>query len=135
MKVVVDTSIWSLALRRSKETQNPEAQILYNLIQQEEHIFLIGIIIQELLQGVKIVRNFKKLKNDLDAFPLIETKREHYIKAAELKNHLIGKGIQSSTIDVLIASVCIANDCLLFTSDKDFTHIAKHSKLKLLNFK
>ena len=95
----------------------------------------MGIILQEILQGVKLTRHFNTLKKNLDAFPLLETKREHYIKAAELKNHLTRKGIQASTIDALIASVCIENNYSLFTSDKDFHHIAKHSKLKLLKFK
>lgn len=135
MKVIVDTSVWSLALRRHKDAQNSETKILQKIIQQGENIFLVGIILQEILQGVKKVQNFKKLKEHFDAFPLIEIKREHYVRAAELKNHLRGKGVQASTIDALIAAVSIVNDCYLFTSDRDFYHIAKHSKLKLLRYK
>ncbi len=135
MKVIVDTSVWSLALRRHKDVQTPEAEILQKIIRQGENIFLVGIILQEILQGVKKAQNFKKLKEHFDAFPLIEIKREHYVRAAELKNHLRGKGVQASTIDALIAAVSIVNDCYLFTSDRDFYHIAKHSKLKLLRYK
>ncbi len=66
------------------------------------------------------------------AFPLIALTREDYTRAAELKNHLIRKGKQEGTIDVLIASVAISHHCHLFTADKHFTHLAEHSELKLL---
>jgi predicted nucleic acid-binding protein len=58
--------------------------------------------------------------------------REDYVKAAELKNMLMKKGIQINTIGALIASVAISSDYYLFTTDKDFEHIAKYSKLHLL---
>jgi len=57
--------------------------------------------------------------------------REDYIKAAELKNHLIKNGKPASTIDALVASIAISYNCHLFTGDEDFGHIPKYSKLKL----
>lgn len=132
MRIIVDTSIWSLALRRYTPSRNPETEILRKLIEQGENIFLLGIILQEILQGVKELQDFKRLKEHLDIFPMLEVEREHYVKAAELKNHLSRNGIQISTIDALIATASIVNNCYLYTNDKDFYHIAKHSKLKLL---
>ena len=132
MRIIVDTSIWSLALRRQGHIQNPEAGTLKKIIQNGEDIYLIGIILQEIiLQGIRKAEDFARLKKYLDVFPLLEIKREPYIKAAELKNHMSKKGIQISTIDALIASAAIVNDCCLYTNDKDFDHIAKHSQLKL----
>lgn len=132
MKIIVDTSIWSSVLRRHTHIKNHDAEILRKLIQQGENIYLIGIILQEILQGVKKLEDFTKLKEYLDAFPMLEITRGHYINAAELKNYLSRKGVQVSTIDALIATVAIVNDCYLYTNDKDFHHIAKYSKLKLL---
>jgi len=132
VNIIVDTSIWSLALRRHAHIQNPEAEILSKLIQQGENIYLLGIILQGILQGVKKPEDFTRLKEHLEAFPLLETKREHYVKAAELKNHLSRNGVQVSTVDALIATAAIVNDCYLYTTDTDFQYIAKHSKLKLL---
>ncbi|MBI4687624.1 MAG: PIN domain-containing protein [Nitrospirae bacterium] len=132
MKIIVDTSIWSLALRRHTPLSNPETEALRKLIEQGENIFLLGIILQEILQGVKEPAAFKRIKEHFDAFLLLEITREVYVRAAELRNHLSKNGIQASTVDALIAAVAISNECHLFTSDKDFTHIAKHSKLKLL---
>ncbi len=131
MKILVDTSIWSLALRRQPGIVNPEAVVLKTLIEQGEDICLLGIILQEVLQGIKNPKDFHALKEYFEAFPLIGLTREDYIEAAELKNHLIKNGKQAGTIDALIASAAISYNCRLFTSDEDFGHIAKYSKLKL----
>jgi predicted nucleic acid-binding protein len=135
MKILIDTSIWSLALRRQSGVVNPESVMLRTLIEQGEDIHLLGIILQEVLQGIKNPKDFHVLKDHLDAFPLIALAREDYIKAAELKNRLIKKGKQISTIDALIASASISYSCYLFTTDKDFEHIAQHSSLKLFRMR
>jgi len=134
VKILVDTSVWSLALRRGEGAKNKEAEILKRLIADGEDIFLLGIILQEVLQGIKRQRDFKALKEYFQPFPLIDIKREDYINAAMLKNRLMKKGIQASTVDALIASVAVAYDCLLFTADSDFVHIGKHTDLKLLKY-
>lgn len=72
MKVVIDTSIWSLALRRHTPSSNPETETLKKIIEQGENIFLIGIILQEILQGVKEPAAFKRIKEHFDAFPMLE---------------------------------------------------------------
>jgi len=135
MKILVDTSIWSLALRRQSVVVNPEAIVVKTLIEQEEDIYLLGIILQEVLQGIKNPKDFHALKDYFEAFSLIELTRENYIKAAELKNRLMKKGKQISTIDALIASAAISYGCYLFTTDKDFEHIAQHSLLKLFKMR
>ena len=132
MKLLVDTSIWSLALRRKSTIVNTEALTLRTLIEQGADIYLLGIILQEILQGIKNPKDFLQLKEYLEAFPLIELTREDYVNAAELKNILIKKGKQISTIDALIAHTAISRDLYLFTADDDFTHIAKYTKLQLL---
>ena len=135
MKILVDTSVWSLALRRKNGLENSEADALRKLIENGEDIFLIGIILQEVLQGIKRPADFQALTNYFEAFPLIKLSREDFIKAAALKTHLISKGVQASTVDALIASAAVSHDCFLFTTDKDFLHIARHAKLKLLEWR
>ncbi len=132
MRVIVDTSIWSLALRRRGNVQYPEVEFLRSLIENGEDIFLIGVILQEILQGIKMSQDFEKLKEYLEPFPLLEISRADYIYAAQLKNQVSQKGIQIGTIDALIATASIMNDCYLFTSDKDFYYMEKHTKLQLL---
>jgi len=132
MKLLVDTSIWSLALRRKSTIVNKEALILKTVIDQGEDIYLLGIILQEILQGIKNPKDFLQITEYLEAFPLVELTIEDYVKAAELKNILIKKGKQISTIDALIAHTAISRDLYLFTADDDFTYIAKYTKLQLL---
>ena len=133
MRILVDTSIWSLALRRPSGVVNEETLLLKTIIEQGEDIYLLGIILQEVLQGIRNPKDFLALRKYFEAFPLIDLTREDYVRAAELKNHLIGKGKQGSTIDVLIASAAISHHCHLFTADKHFTHISEHSELKLFS--
>jgi len=131
VRILVDTSVWSLTLRRKSGIVNQEAVILMNLIEQGEDIYLLGIILQEILQGIKNPKDFHVLEQYFEAFPLIGLTREDHVKAAELKNNLIKKGKQISTIDALIASTAISHNCYLFTTDEDFKHIVRHSKLQL----
>ena len=135
MRILVDTSVWSLALRRSSGVVNEQAILLKTIIEQGENIYLLGIILQEVLQGVRNSKDFLALKEYFKAFPLIDLARVDYVRAAELKNQLIGKGKQASTIDVLIASAAISHHCHLFTADKHFAQIAEHSELKLFDFR
>ncbi len=132
MNVLVDTSIWSLVLRRKNGRKVQEATRLEQFIQDGESIFLVGVILQEILQGIRSDKNFEKVAVTLKAFPLVPLKREDYIFAASLRNQCRAKGVQAGTVDFLIAAAAIRYNCRLFTTDKDFLHIAKHIDLKLL---
>jgi len=132
MSVVVDTSVWSLAFRRMSVQETPPVKKLRQLLQKGETIFLIGLILQELLQGLRNTKDFKRLEEKLKCFSLIETERKDCVSGARLRNHCAAKGIQAGTVDFLIAAVCIRHQCSLLTTDKDFQRIAKHSRLKLI---
>jgi len=70
MKVLIDTSIWSLAFRKAKKDQSEQQIIekLQNLI-KDHRAMIIGPIRQELLSGISSKSTFKKLKTLLEAFP------------------------------------------------------------------
>lgn len=74
MKVLVDTSIWSLALRRGKQSPSSPVQELRNLI-SARRVLMIGPIRQEILSGIREETHFKAWEAQLAAFPdvLIET--------------------------------------------------------------
>ncbi|MFA4875238.1 MAG: PIN domain-containing protein [bacterium] len=132
MRYIVDTSVWSQALRREHHRETEEVRKLTILLREGERILLPGIILQEILQGVRRSEQFHEIRESLSCFPLIEATRDDYLFAAELFNVCRAKDVAVSTIDFLIASLAIRNDCRLLTSDKDFTHIARHCELKLL---
>lgn len=133
MKVLVDTSVWSLALRRRK-TLPPVAEVslLKELIENQEEIITLGIILQELLQGIRDPQQYRSIFKAMRPFPLLEPNREDYEYAAHLSNLCRSKGIQASTIDFLISAVCLNHKSVLLMTDKDFLHISKYCDLKLL---
>jgi predicted nucleic acid-binding protein len=129
MDVLVDTCIWSLALRRVT-TQSPHVQILSNLI-SENRAYLIGPIRQEILSGINQKPQFIKLRNILEAFPDLLIQTNDYECAAEFSNTLRKKGIQGSAIDFLICAVAHRYKMNIYSVDKDFDHYIQHLPLKL----
>ncbi len=130
MKVLVDTSVWSLALRRKKSANMDITNELKNLI-DDSRAQLIGPIRQELLSGIKSSSQFNKLKMYLSAFPDLNLNEETYEVAAEFYNESREKGIQSSNTDFLICAVSYIFDLPIFTTDKDFLLYKKHLPIKL----
>lgn len=131
MKYIVDTSIWSLALRRNNERKSAVIEGLQKLLEGGAPIFMLGVVYQEILQGIRHEDQFRKIRDTLKILPLIETSQMDHEEAARLFNKCRSRGVQASTIDCLIATSAIHNDCTLLTTDRDFDCIAKHSPLKL----
>ena len=124
MRVLVDTSIWSLALRRSVEARNPEATELRRLIAAQV-VEIIGPIRQEVLSGVRDQGQFERLHTHLAAFLDVSLAAEDYVTAAKFHNLCRAKGIQGSNTDFLICAVAVRHDLSVFTTDGDFPHFAK----------
>ena len=126
MKVLVDTSIWSLALRRNKQMDaRDEISELQELI-KEVRVQLIGPIRQEILSGIKEKQQFLKLKKIMAAFPDLPLNSEDFELAAEYFNTLRRQGIQGSNTDFLICAVSARNNLPIFSNDNDFNHYKKH---------
>ena len=132
MKVVVDTSVWSLALRRQSPSRNVYTDKLTALLKQGRPIVLLGVVLQEILQGIRDPADFEKVRQHLDVFPLLALTRDDYVAAAELRNSCRAQGVRASTMDFQIAAACIRNDCALLTADQDFEHMARFCTLQLL---
>lgn len=129
--VLVDTSVWSLAFRRKTHVSSAQANLLRELIEQGDTIYTTGIIIQELLSGVRDVSQFDALLDKMTSFSVLEPRADTYIEAARLSNLCRSKGIMASSIDLLITSICIEHGVYLLTADTDFKHIQKVCDLKL----
>ena len=130
MKVIVDTSVWSLALRRGKQDALVPVQELRNLI-QDHRVQMIGPIRQEILSGIRSESQFKKLRNHLKSFPDLPILTEDYVKAASFFNLCRSKGIQGSNTDFLICAVAVRNKFSIYTTDKDFELFSKHLDVAL----
>jgi len=121
MKIIVDTCIWSLALRRDIVTENPYIEELRNLI-EEVRVQLIGPIRQELLSGIKSKKQFDILKEHLRAFDDVELDVRDYELAAGYFNAARKKGIQGSSTDFLICAISARHKMPILSTDKDFVN-------------
>ncbi len=130
MKVLVDTSIWSLALRRSG-IKNHGLVAELELLIKEVRIQLIGPIRQEILSGIKSEKQFVQLKNYLKAFPDYSIQTDDFERAADYFNICRRKGIQGSNTDFLICAISSNHNWPIFTLDQDFYHIQKLITIKI----
>ena len=128
MKVLVDTSVWSLALRRSKSDKIAEdlAVLIHASL-----VVLIGPVRQEILSGISNENVFFELKSKLAYFEDLPISTFDYETAAQFFNTCRAQGIQGSHTDFLICAVASNNDLLIFTTDQDFKHFAKHLPIRL----
>ena len=130
MRVLVDTCVWSLSLRRSEAVDRPEVSELIELI-RELRVQIIGPIRQELLTGIKSRSQFTSLRDHLRAFPDLELTNPDYESAAEYHNLCRSKGVQGSNTDFLICATAARHKMPIFTTAADFTLFQHHLPILL----
>lgn len=118
VKVIVDTSVWSLALRRSVPQEEVRRQ-LAGLI-DDQRVILLGPIRQELLSGYSEKEKFELLREKLSYFENEPVQDEDYIRAAEFHNTCRLNGIQGSHTDFLICACAVRLEASIYTKDNDF---------------
>ncbi|HEX7154151.1 MAG TPA: PIN domain-containing protein [Thermoanaerobaculia bacterium] len=125
MNVLVDTAVWSLALRRKSGRGNETATLELASLIHERRVAIIGPIRQELLSGIKERAQFDRLRDNLRAFSDTEITSADYEEAAAFYNRCREKGIQGSNTDFLICAVAVRREFSIYTTDEDFTHFAR----------
>jgi hypothetical protein len=129
VKVLVDTSVWSQALRRQKQeiVPNTSLQVVQRLgsLIEDGRVAMLGPIRQELLSGIKTQAQFESLRHILSAFPDEKLDAEDYEMAANSFNACRQLGIQGSNTDFLICAVSLAKKWPIFSLDKDFERYQK----------
>jgi predicted nucleic acid-binding protein len=125
MKIIVDTSIWSSALRRGVQNNSAAVQELRHLV-QDHRVQMIGPVRQEILSGIRHESQFNKLKAHLENFPDLSIITEDYVAAAKFFNRCRAKGVQGSNTDFLICAVAVRNKFAIYSTDKDFDLFSKH---------
>lgn len=121
MKIIIDTCVWSLALRRKTSIEDGYVNELKELI-KEARVQLIGPVRQELLSGIKTKKQFNLLRDHLRAFEEIDITFQDYELAAEYFNTAGKKGIQGSNTDFLVCAISTRHKMPILTTDKDFIH-------------
>jgi predicted nucleic acid-binding protein len=128
LNVLVDPSVWSLALRRRSGDLNPnEKAIVLELSEliREGRTRLIGLVHQELLSGIKSAETYETLRLHLRSFPDEAIDKSDHEEAAKFGNRCRGKGIVVSIVDILLCSVAIKRQLAIFTTDPDFMNYAR----------
>ncbi len=131
MTLLVDTSVWSLALRRDSRGGEPEVQALQDALLGDDVVVTTGLVLQELLQGFSGPKAQARIVQRFAALPLIQPDREDHVAAAGVRNVCRRAGLQLGTIDALLARLCIRHGLTLLTIDRDFVFAAKHCPLSV----
>jgi len=129
--LLVDTSVWSLALRRDAPASEPEVQILKDALSGADVVITTGLVLQELLQGFSGPKSRAQIIERFAALALVQPDRVDHVAAADLRNTCRRAGIQVGTIDALLAQLCIRHDLTLLSTDGDFKLVAQHCALRV----
>ena len=127
MKILVDTCVWSLALRRPAARLNAvERQTVDRLreLVEESRAVLVGPIRQEILSGIRDTETFDRLREHLRAFEEQPISVEEYEDAARCANLCRGAGLAGSAVDFLICAVALRRKLEILTTDDDFADFA-----------
>lgn len=130
MNVLVDTSVWSLALRRREPAETPPVLELRELI-REGRAQIIGPVRQEVLSGIRASAHFRRLRETLRAFPDLELSSGDFERAAEIFNRCRQRGVQGANTDFLICAVAERLQLSILTTDGDFSIFAEHVPVRL----
>ena len=128
MNILVDTSVWSLALRRKKESLSANEKSLVAELSEvirEGRARVIALVRQELLSGIKTTEQYEKLRIYLRAFPDEVIDTLDYEEAAKAGNHCRAKGVVVSIVDILLCAAAIRRGWAILTTDPDFSNYAK----------
>lgn len=128
--MVVDSSVW-IDYFNGKITK--QTNLLHSLLGNE--LIVVGdLILTEVLQGFQNDKDFKKAGELLDFLIFRQMLgKELAVKSAKNYRRLRKKGVTvRKTIDVIIATFCIANNLPLLHSDRDFNPMQKHLNLKVI---
>jgi predicted nucleic acid-binding protein len=134
MLVLVDTPVWSLALRRkAADLSAREAKLTQALAEliRDGRARLVGMVRQELLSGIREEDRFRKLRDYLRAFDDPWLGRDDYEEAAQMHNRCRSRGIAGSAVDFLICAVANRRHWQIYTTDRDFEQYGKVLGVKL----
>ena len=131
MMLLVDTSVWSLALRRDVVAAQPEVLYLQQALLGSQAVVMTGLVLQELLQGFSVPKARAQIIERFSSLPLVQPDRQDHVDAASLRTTCRRGGVQIGTIDALLAQLCIRHHLTLLTTDQDFVHAARHCRLRI----
>lgn len=134
--ILIDTSVLSRVFRRRRpgDAERRLQAVFEELMAGDAALGLPGIVLQEVLSGVRSRRQFDDLRTKLlAAFVVVPEGAREHVEAARIRNLCLEKGVNVTAIDCLIAACAVVSGSELFAADQDFESIAKHVPLELFD--
>ena len=132
--ILLDTSVLSRVFRRRRPgPEERRLQLVFDeMMASDVPLGLPGVVLQEVLSGIRSLRQFSELTAKLlAAFTVVPEGIPEHLEAARVKNVCLGQGLNVSGVDCLIAACTITGNHELFAVDEDFEAIARHMPLRL----
>lgn len=134
MAFFVDTTVWSLALRRDVVVEVPEVRALKQALAEGGQIVTTGLVLQEILQGFIGPKAKADIIDRFAAIPFVTPDRADHIAAATIRNTCRRAGVQVGTVDAILAQLCMKHKLILLSTDNDFRNMAKYVDLNVWSF-
>lgn len=128
--LLVDTSVWSLALRRDRPVGDARVRRFGDALHDGD-VVLTGVVLQEVLQGLLPGGTRDRLVAEVGKLSLLVPERDDHLLAAELFTTCRRNGVQLATVDSLLAALCIRRGLTMLSVDDDFAHAARHVDLSV----
>ena len=130
MGILIDTSVWSIVLRRKSRNATPVASAMQRILTTQA-VMLLGLVRMELLSGVGSREFLELLKRELRSYRDLPLEIEDYELAAAFRTTCRNKGIQGSLADFLLCAAAVRREMAVFTIDRDFKRFARLIPIEL----
>jgi predicted nucleic acid-binding protein len=128
LMVLIDTTVW---IDYFGDRPGSHVAALHELIETDEDLCTCGVILAEILQGIRSDADYRKTKDYFDSVIFLPMREATFVRAADIYRSLRKRGVTiRKPIDCMIASVAIEHDLPLLHNDRDFVQIEEHSKLR-----
>ena len=134
MRVLIDTPVWSLALRRAPAALSAREQAIvqaWAALVRAGRAALIGPVRQEVLSGLRDPRTFDRLNDRLSDFEDLSLETGDYVQAAAFFNTCRSHGVTGSAVDLLICAAARRHSVPIFSTDTDFRRYARLLRVRL----
>lgn len=120
--MLVDTSVW-IDFFAARNTA--QAELLESTIDQRVDLCLCGVILTEVLQGIRDDKQYMQTESVLSNLIYLPMDQSTFLLAANIYRTLRSRGITiRNSVDCMIAAVCIEHKADLLHNDRDFDYIA-----------
>ena len=131
--LLVDTTVW-IDFFASREQAH--VQLLEDALLRDEDICVCGVVLAEVLQGIRETKDYRKTKKHFESLIFLPMTQETFISSADIYRRLRRRGITiRNAVDCMIAAVAIEHDVPLLHNDSDFEPIATHCGLSVVSNK